>query len=109
MQTLIEVNLQHEALHSWPEAKDKLPDVAFLSNEHRHMFHITLQKKVEHNDRDVEIIMFKHEVANYLNTEHMGHFGRMSCEDIATELMTRFDCEMVKVLEDGENGALVTK
>jgi len=36
-------------------------------------------------------------------------FGDMSCEMIAMDLLTKFGLEMVKVEEDGENGAKVMK
>lgn len=107
MKTLIEVNLQHEATHNWPEAKDKLPEVAFLSFLHRHIFHIKLQKEVTHSDRDVEIIMFKRKVEEYLTKTWGRQFGRKSCEEIAAQLLVEFECTEVRVLEDGENGAIV--
>lgn len=103
------VNLEVEGLHKWPEAsKIAGEDVGFLDHIHRHLFKIKLVKRVTHSDRDVEIILFKREVAAYLHETYgfpVCHFGRMSCEEIATELLTQFSCDEVEVMEDGENGA----
>lgn len=109
MKTYIEVNLSHEALHNWPDAKEKLPDVDFLSYPHRHVFAIQLIKEVSHDDRDVEIIMFKRQVEAYLTATWGKNFGSQSCEMIAAKLLAEFDCDQVRVLEDNENGAVVKK
>lgn len=114
MLKFIKIKLQVEGLHSWPQAAEVFPDVAFLSYPHRHIFHITLTKRVTHNDRDIEIIRFKREILGYLkrvhsNGEEFLDFGRRSCEDIAEELLTQFNLDMVEVLEDNENGAILIK
>lgn len=112
--TTIIVNLQIEALHCWPGAQHILPEVGFLSNPHRHIFHIECEKEVTHDDRDIEIIMFKKEIINYLyrvSAVSLGgilDFGAKSCEMIAKDLVENFDLASCKVLEDGENGARVT-
>jgi len=111
--TNVIINLQVEGLHCWPAAKEVFPEVSFLSDPHRHMFHIQLKKRVMHNDRDVEFIIFKRDVLDYLYTKYyldvqrIHDFGSRSCEMIATELYEKFDCEYVSVFEDGENGAEV--
>ena len=43
MQTNVIVTLAVDGLHSWPAAKEVFPEVGFLSDMHRHMFHITLK------------------------------------------------------------------
>lgn len=108
MRKFIKVKLTYEGTHFWPEA-DSLPEVAFLKNEHRHLFYITLVKEVSHGDREIEIIMFKRQVERDLEVEHQGKLGRMSCEELAEKLLTQYDCESVEVLEDNENGALIYK
>ena len=106
MKRQVVVTLQYEGTHSWPECP--LEYVSFLRYQHRHMFHIKCWKNVEHNDRDVEIIMLKRQIIAHLNDvvpSKEGSFGRMSCEDIAQMLLADFKLAACEVLEDGENGA----
>ena len=114
MLKFIKIKLQVEGLHNWPQAAEVFPDVGFLSYPHRHIFYITLTKQVTHNDRHIEIIRFKREILGYLknkysNGEQYLDFGRKSCEDIAEELLTQFNLNTVEVLEDDENGAILTR
>lgn len=112
---LIVINLRIEALHNWPEARTIAPQVGFLSDLHRHEFHISCKKQVSHNERDIEIIMFKRDVQQYLKDKYFDahqniiNFGPLSCESIAEELINHFDLEVCEVLEDGENGAAVVR
>ena len=121
-QTNIIIRFQLEGFHNFPRAKEIFPAVGFLSDRHRHIFHFELEKKVNHNDRDVEFILFKREVMSWLvdifGTSYSDDnppfayycdFGAMSCESIASELLTKFDLESCSVFEDGENGARVFK
>lgn len=109
--TGIIVNIQIEGLHCWPDADKLRPEVGFLSNIHRHIFHICAKKLVQHDDRDIEIIMFKRAIQDYLIKKYydvnasLCVFDNRSCEMIAHELMKQFDCYYVSVLEDNENGA----
>ena len=113
MKTNVIVKLELDGMHNWPDARKVFPEVGFLSDVHRHVFHITAKKYVMHNDRDVEFIMFKRDVQDYLRNkyyreDYRSHFfGAMSCEMIAKELLEYFDCEYVSVFEDNENGAEV--
>ena len=128
MNTQIVVKFQVEGLHAWPgvtnheEYKNK---VGFLQFPHRHQFHFKAVKSVSHDDRDTEIIDFKRILMHYLfesygrspmqfEGEDLGYkshcdFGSMSCEMLAKELVQKFDLDNCEVLEDGENGALVSK
>lgn len=115
MKTYVIVRLQVDGIHNFPAAKQLFPEVGFLADDHRHMFHIELACAVTHTDRDKEFIMLKRDVQEYLEKKyyrpvsrtHM--FGAMSCEAIATELLEVFDCEWVEVWEDLENGGRVQK
>jgi len=113
MNTKIVVRLQIEGLHCWPNAANVFPEVGFLADPHRHIFFIELKKRVYHDDRDIEFIMFKRDVQNYLFSKYYSigkrcyEFSSMSCEMIASELLKEFDCEFVSVFEDNENGAEV--
>lgn len=111
MNTNVIVTTAIEGLHCWPDAKKIFPEVGFLSDLHRHIFHITLKKQVFHNDRDIEFIMFKRDVETYLREKYYRQdyrcymFGAKSCEMIAKELLEKFQCVYVSVWEDNENGA----
>ena len=110
MTTTIVVKLQYEALHNWPGVVDAMPDkshIHFLKYPHRHVFYITLEKIVLHDDRHIEIIDFKQKVLKHLEHTFQGNFEHRSCEMIGEYLLKHFDCTSVEVLEDNENGAKV--
>lgn len=105
------VNLRVEGFHCFPKAKELFPEVAFLADKHRHIFHICCKKKVSHDDRDIEIIIFKRNIEGWLKTMYHSKslnaldFNDMSCEAIARKLVEQFKLSYCSVLEDGENGA----
>ena len=113
MKTNVIAKLELEGMHNWPGAKDVFPEVAFLSDMHRHKWFITAKKEVFHDDRDVEFIMFKRDIIDYLLEEYYNNdtrtheFGAKSCEMLAKEIMESFNCNYVSVFEDNENGAEV--
>ena len=109
MKFQIVVTLQHEAVHNWPGVVDhpELRTVSYLAYPHRHVFHIKCKKLVTHEDRDVEIINFKHDIEEYLASKITASMGSMSCEMLAIYLIKQFDLSYCEVLEDGENGACV--
>lgn len=104
--------LQLPGIHNWPGCP--FDEVAYLRDPHRHMFHIKAFKDVYHDDRDVEFIMLKNEITQYLDDQYWDeetrclYFGAMSCEMIAKELISVFDLSSCEVSEDGENGAILT-
>jgi len=113
--TTVIVKLAVDACHNFPKAAELFPEVAFLADRHRHMFHFTVSKVVNHDDRDVEFIMFKRDIVAYLTKKYYDsntrtlEFGPRSCEMLAREILEKFDCEWVEVWEDYENGAKVEK
>lgn len=115
IQTSVIISFQIEGIHNWPDARNIYPEVGFLSDPHRHMFHFKLCKKVNHDERDVEFIMWKRQVIDVLNlryfnpTKKCHDFESMSCETIAKEILREFKCIWVEVFEDGENGARVER
>jgi hypothetical protein len=113
-ETVIIVRLQMDGIHCWKDAAEKMPSMAFLANPHRHMFHISVEKLVKHDDRDVEFIKFKRDIIAYLRRQFgddngVLQLGSMSCEMLAKQLLGRFDLEMAQVEEDGENGARIMR
>ena len=113
MKTNVIANLEIEGLHNWPAADQVFPEVGFLSNMHRHKWFITAKKRVFHDDRDVEFIMFKRDIIQWLEHQYYNkksrthEFGAKSCEMLAKEIMEEFGCVYVSVFEDNENGAEV--
>jgi hypothetical protein len=110
---LIWVTFQREGIHRFPAAATdpNLADVAFLANEHRHIFHFNVKIEVFHNDRDIEFIQFK----RWLESLYQGtlELNFKSCEMISDDLYeviaSRYpgrDIE-ITVSEDGENGATI--
>ena len=84
-----------------------------MRDPHRHVFHITAHVRVSHNDRDVEFIVLKGAIEQYLRTKYFNEyaklhdFGGQSCEMIAAELIDAFDLCQCEVNEDGENGSIL--
>lgn len=92
-----------EATHNWENCD--IEEVAYLQNEHRHVFHITAYVEVSHDDRDVEFIVLKHRIEEYLQEFYpTNKLGSMSCEMLAAELIEAFNLSKCIVSEDGENG-----
>lgn len=100
------VRCSFEGVHSWPGCP--LEEVAFLRTPHRHVFHVEATRSVGHDDRQIEIIMFKHELRRYCETRFAGPH-HMSCEMMARDLLDMFALDRCTVTEDGENGAEVTR
>lgn len=107
VRTWAKVTTQFEGYHCWPDAP---PEVGFLRDMHRHMFHVTVWISQEHNNRDVEYILFKQKV-NTLCTK-LPHAVDASCEMMAQWIVRELEAIYpsrhlkVEVTEDGENGAL---
>ena len=111
MNTNVIAKLELEGMHSWPNAEEIFPEVGFLSYPHRHKWFIKAKKKVNHDDRDVEFIMFKRDILDWLKEQYYDpisrthEFGAKSCEMLAKEILQEFDLCYVSVFEDNENGA----
>jgi hypothetical protein len=69
---------------------------------------------VNHDDRDTEFIMLKHQILKHLALQYwdqelnMHKFGAKSCEMLARELIDQFELCKCEVSEDNENGAILT-
>jgi len=97
---------EFEATHRWPDCD--IEEVSYLKNEHRHIFKINSYKVVDHNNRDIEFIVLKHRVNDWLEKTYPSHkLGHVSCEMLAIQLIKEFGLSMCEVSEDGENGAVV--
>lgn len=111
----VHASTRFAALHRWPDAPDSH---AYLRTSHRHLFHVTVEVSVFHDDRDVEFIALKELVEDEIENlrdwsgpeaEPM-NVGTLSCENMANFFAERLvdhglDVKAVTVSEDGENGA----
>ncbi len=103
-----------EGIHCWPEAPD---EVSYLRHPHRHVFYIEATVQVFHDDRELEFIMIKHKIDNYLkrmlDDNGVWQMGRTSCEQVARLIIAVLVQERgqrtitVSVFEDNENGCTV--
>lgn len=107
MTKLVFAKVLFEATHNWENCD--IEEVAYLKHEHRHIFHIKAYVEVDHDDRDIEFIVLKHKIENYLATFYPENkLGGTSCEMLATELIEAFSLSKCIVSEDGENGVEIT-
>lgn len=107
---MIGVTVKMEGYHRWPNAPE---EVAFLRNEHRHVFEITVHIDIE-TARQAEFFMVQRQLKLFVEHNCLIHRGStLSCEEIAEYILTNFsisyDVRLVKVSEDGENYAIVMK
>jgi len=104
--TFIWITTSFEGFHRYPNAPK---EVEFLSNLHRHIFHIKIWLEVKHENREVEFIMFKRWIDKVINEFMIKDY--MSCEMISDKLygiiiLTYPNREVrIEVSEDGENGS----
>lgn len=111
-ETFAVVRTRFEALHQWDDA---LNEVDFLRDSHRHEFHVKVKVEQFHDDRDVEYIMLKRALDDYLAQWDRDQ-GQQSCEMMCKRILNEFlflgygdqRKYVVSVTEDGENGAEVT-
>lgn len=113
VERLIYVTFQFEWFHRRPDAPE---EVAFLRNEHRHMFHVKAKIEVLHEDRELEFILVKRELESQINNMLEAIGDHRSCEMMAswfaTYILKRYPTPKgrgisVEVSEDGENGGIV--
>jgi hypothetical protein len=109
MKNTVIIQFDIEGYHNYPNAPAQ---VQFLSFMHRHTFTIKAAYLVTNLNREREIFICRDEVKSYL-LESFGvpcHFGAMSCEMIANEVL-RFskDDGMIwcEVWEEETGGARV--
>lgn len=108
----IKVKFTQEGLHQFIGAPD---EVGYLGNLHRHLFHISVKVEVFHNDRELEFLMFMHDIKKYVINKYLkGEYIINSCEMLAENILEYVHkkygprCCEVEVSEDDENSAIVT-
>ena len=106
---MIHVKFSRGGIHCYPDAPDA---VAFLRFPHFHYFHFEVDVEVNHDNREIEFILFR-DWCEALYGEKVLQLKGKSCEMIAKELIERIEKEYgkrritVKVTEDDINGAIV--
>ena len=116
--TTVSIKTQYEGVHRYPEAPEQ---VAYLRNPHRHVFGVRVEVQVFDDDREIEFILLKHQVNDYLQSHFDGdgvwQMGRLSCEQVCKGILKYLFAFVkwpeqrfwsVTVDEDGENGATVS-
>jgi hypothetical protein len=107
------VSIQFEGVHCFPAAAidPKLAAVSFISKPHRHIFHITVEIQLFHDDRDIEFILFKRWL-KALYKDNILELDHQSCEMISDNLANKIEETYpgrklkIHVFEDGENGSI---
>lgn len=101
----------YEFSHLYADAPE---EVAYLRNLHRHIFNYEVEIEVYHDDRELEFIMVKHRIDEFLSFRFENWSDKTSCEMMAQSigqyLQTLYGFERdltVSVFEDNENGAKV--
>lgn len=112
--SFITVKLTVEGLHNYPTAvKDWGHQVEYLQNMHRHNFIIRCTFLVKHDNRDKEFFLVKNQIKLFLHENYYDNvyqccnFESLSCEQLAKQILTKFNCESVEVSEDDEDSATV--
>lgn len=107
------VKFQKEAIHRYPEAgfDPALADVSFLSYPHRHILHFTVGISIDHNNRDIEFILFKRWLESLYNDSVLQldyKSMEMIADDLAEKIFDKYPNRVViiEVSEDGENGCI---
>ena len=103
------ITTQKEFIHQYVDAPE---EVWFLRDLHRHMLHVKVEIEVFNNDRELEFIILKRELEDYLDSLDLCTPSNRSCETIAESILNYFQEEYgsdrdleVTVSEDGENGS----
>lgn len=101
----------YEFSHLYADAPE---EVAYLRNLHRHMFNYEVELEVYHDDRELEFIMVKHNIEEFIAHRFENWSILTSCEQMAIsigqwlQIKYGFERELtVSVFEDNENGAKV--
>lgn len=108
------VTFDKKGIHRYPAAatNEKLKEVRFLANEHRHRFFFRVEVEVFHDDRDLEFLIEQSWMENLYDTGTL-QLNYKSCEmmskDLYQHLKERYKDQnrrvAIQISEDGENGS----
>jgi len=95
-----------EFLHCYEDAPN---EVAYLRSLHRHLAHYKVSIEVFSDDREIEFIILKHKIKDYMVNLHTDR--NCSCEALARMLLSFIQSTYgkdrdikIEVNEDNENG-----
>ncbi len=117
MNNRIQVRTSFWGIHNWPEAPD---EVAFLRYPHRHHFHVEVECRADHEDRELEFFMVKSVIDRFISGTcqpyhprmwNLLDLGRTSCESLASSIAVYLQAQYkrpftVTVREDAESAGL---
>ncbi len=111
MKYFINIRFNFEGFHKYDDAPK---EVEYLKLKHRHLFYVEAKIEVFHNDRELEFIMVKNDLQDFIKNEYKDKMVG-SCEMIALDLygyiLYKYGVNRlieVKVYEDNENGGEVS-
>lgn len=118
MKETISVKAMFQGTHCWPEAPQ---EVAFLRNQHRHLFIVSVKMGVTHSDRQLEFFIVARDLQKAIDVSYPHYsfegmardLGHSSCEMIAKEIILQMQEQgynstvSATVSEDGENESTV--
>jgi hypothetical protein len=110
--TYIRVRTEFEGFHFYPGASKINPKIAFLEQEHRHMFKVEVKISVDHLDRELEFFLVKWALQDFIKSGNQNH---KSCEMMATDILQQHlilnygdqRYYEITVSEDGESDGIV--
>jgi len=105
----VKIRHQFEGFHRWEDAPE---EVSFLRHRHRHIFKVSVEIDVTHDDRELEFFIEQRFLKNLFNEtqECDGKSCEMLCKYILDEFNKRYEFKRsitIEVSEDGENSGIV--
>jgi len=110
--SFIKIRTDFEGFHFYPNAGSIDKRIAFLENEHRHIFKVEVKISVTHLDRELEFFLCKWALRDFLTNGNQNH---KSCEMIALDILNnhlipRYGDQRyyeIVVSEDGESDGII--
>lgn len=108
--TTVIVNTSFEGFHKYENAPE---EVSYLRSMHRHIFHVNVEIEVHHDNREIEFIMAKHTIDEFIQEVFVNTQSWLSCEQMGEKICQYLTEQygerqiICTVMEDNENGGRV--